>query len=139
MKIFVKISTTLRLRSNIHDEKYLCPGVWFIQTGITTYHRVRTLYFPGGSDSKSICLQCGRPGFDPWVRKIPWRRKWQPTPVLLPGESHGWRSLVGYSPGGCEESGMAERLHFLFFLSFYASQNWNLKFDCRNSSLVVDL
>ena len=33
---------------------------------------------------KSICLQCGRPGFDPWVGKIPWRRKWQPTPVLLP-------------------------------------------------------
>ena len=40
------------------------------------------------------CLpECGRPGFDPWVRKIPWRRKWQPTPVLLPGESHGGRSL----------------------------------------------
>ena len=38
--------------------------------------------------------------FDPWVRKIPWRRKWQPSPVLLPGESHGWRSLVGYSPWG---------------------------------------
>ena len=43
-------------------------------------------------------LQCGRPGFDPWVRKIPWRRKWQPTPVFLPGESHGRRSLVGYNP-----------------------------------------
>ena len=36
--------------------------------------------------------------FDPWVGKIPWRRKWQPTPVFLPGESHGQRSLVGYSP-----------------------------------------
>ena len=36
-----------------------------------------------------ICLQCGRPGFNPWVRKIPWRREWQPTPVFLPGESHG--------------------------------------------------
>ena len=39
-----------------------------------------------------------RLGFDPWVGKIPWRRKWQPTPVVLPGESHGQRSLVGYSP-----------------------------------------
>ena len=39
-----------------------------------------------GSDSKSVCLQCGRPGLDPWVRKIPWRRRWQPTPVLLPGK-----------------------------------------------------
>ena len=39
--------------------------------------------------------------FDPWVGKIPWRRAWQPTPVFLPGESHGQRSLVGYSPWGC--------------------------------------
>ena len=39
-----------------------------------------------------------RPGFGPWVRKILWRRKWQPTPVLLPGKSHGWKSLVGCSP-----------------------------------------
>ena len=45
-----------------------------------------------------------RPGFNHWVRKIPWRRKWQPTPVLLPGKSHGWRSLVGYSPQGHKES-----------------------------------
>ena len=45
---------------------------------------------------KSVCPQCGRPGFDPWVSKIPWRRKWHPTPVFLPGESHGQRSLVGY-------------------------------------------
>ena len=43
-------------------------------------------------------LQCRRPGFNPWVRKIPWRRKWQPTPVFLPGKSSGQRSLVGYSP-----------------------------------------
>ena len=53
---------------------------------------------PGGSDGKSVCLQCGRPVLDPWVGKIPWRRKWPPTPVLLPGKSHGSRSLVGYSP-----------------------------------------
>ena len=39
-----------------------------------------------------------RLGLDPWVRKIPWRRKWQPTPVFVPGESHGQRSLAGYSP-----------------------------------------
>ena len=43
-------------------------------------------------------LQCRRCGFDPWIREIPWRRAWQPTPVFLPGESHGQRSLVGYSP-----------------------------------------
>ena len=43
------------------------------------------------------------PGFDPWVRKILWRRAWQPTPVFLPGESHGQRSLAGYSPWGRSE------------------------------------
>ena len=52
----------------------------------------------------SVCLQCRRPGFDPWVGKIPWRRRWQSTPVLLPGKSHGHRSLVGYSPWGRKES-----------------------------------
>ena len=47
-----------------------------------------------------ICLQCKRIWFDPWVRKVPWRRKWQPTPVFLPGESQGQRNLVSYSPWG---------------------------------------
>ena len=49
-----------------------------------------------------------------WVGKIPWRRKWQPTPVFLPGESHGRRSLVGYSPQSHKESDTTERLHFHF-------------------------
>ena len=49
------------------------------------------------------------PGFDPWVGKISWRRKWQPTPVFLPGESHGWRSMVGYSPWGRKELDTTER------------------------------
>ena len=56
---------------------------------------------PGGSGDR-VCLQCGRPGFDPWVGKIPWRRKWQPTPVFLPVKSHGQKSLVGYTPWGCK-------------------------------------
>ena len=42
--------------------------------------------------------------FNPWVGKIPWRRKWQPTPVFLPGGSHGQRSLADYSPWGHKES-----------------------------------
>ena len=45
---------------------------------------------------------------NPWVGKILWRRKWQPTPVFLPGESHGQRSLVGYSPQGHREPDMTE-------------------------------
>ena len=57
---------------------------------------------------KRICLQCKRPGFDPWVGKIPWRREPLPTPVFLPGEFHGQRNLAGYSSWGCNESDTAE-------------------------------
>ena len=56
--------------------------------------------------------QCGRPRFVSWVGKVPWKRKWQSTPALLPGKSHGWRSLIGYSPWGRKESDTTERLHF---------------------------
>ena len=49
--------------------------------------------------------------FDPWVRKISWRRKWQPTPVFLSGKSRGWRSLAGYSPWGRKESDTVEHAH----------------------------
>ena len=55
--------------------------------------------FPGGS-KESTC-QSRRCRFDPWVRKTPWRGKWQATPLFLPGKSHGRRSLAGYSPWGC--------------------------------------
>ena len=61
-------------------------------------------------------LQCRTPGFNPWVGKIPWRRAWQLTPVFLPGESPWTRSLVGYSPWGRKESGMAEQKYFCFLL-----------------------
>ena len=65
----------------------------------------------------SICLQCQRSGFNPWVKKIPWRRKWQPTPVFLPGEFHRQRSLVGYSPCTDKELDMTERLTVLSHFS----------------------
>ena len=51
------------------------------------------------NDKESAC-QCRRCGFDPWVRKIPWRREWQLTPVSLLEKSYGQRSLAGYSPWG---------------------------------------
>ena len=50
-------------------------------------------------------------GFDPWVRKIPWRRKWQPIPIFSPGKSHGQRSLVDYSPWSHKESDKTEQAH----------------------------
>ena len=54
-----------------------------------------------------------------------WRRQWHPTPVLLPGKSHGRRSLIGYSPWGCEESDTTERRHFHFPLSCIREGNGN--------------
>ena len=56
--------------------------------------------------SKESACRCRRHEFNPWVRKIPWNRKWQPTPVFLPGKSHGERSLVDYSPWHHKESDM---------------------------------
>ena len=83
--------------------------------------RVRPYGTPLVAQTAKHLLQCGRPGFEPWVGKIPWRRKWQPTPVLLPGTSHGWRILVGYSSWGRKESDTTERIHF-HFLSLYESE-----------------
>ena len=59
-----------------------------------------------------MCLQCGRPSFNPWVGKIPWRREWLPTLVFLPGEFLGQRSLAGYSSWGHKESDTTEPLSF---------------------------
>ena len=67
--------------------------------------------FSGGARGKEPICQCRRcktHGLDPRVRKIPWRRAQQPTPVFLPGESHGQRSLVSFSPQGCKELVMIE-------------------------------
>ena len=67
---------------------------------------------------ESTC-HCRRCKFNPWVRKIPWRRKWQPTPEFLPGKSHGQRNLAGYSPWGHKELDMTEQKDRERFSSVY--------------------
>ena len=69
-----------------------------------------------GKESTCQCRNCRRQGFNPWVGKNPWRRKWLSTPVLLPRESHGQRSLVGYSPWGHKESHTTKQLTLLSFI-----------------------
>ena len=67
--------------------------------------------FPGGSDGKESANNTGNirdVGLISGLGRFPWRRAWLPTPVFLPGESHGQRSLVGYSPFGHRESDMTE-------------------------------
>ena len=79
---------------------FTCMVNWFL------IRIPRQLGFPGGASGKEPACSCRRHkrlGFNSWVGKIPWRRAWQPTPVLLPGESHGQRSLAGYSPQGHKE------------------------------------
>lgn len=70
--------------------------------------------------------------FNPWVRKIPWRRKWQPTPVLLPGKFYGWRNLIGYSPWDHRESDTTEWLCF----HFQSSCCWN-RHIFLNVSIII--
>ena len=88
---------------------------YFPTAAVTNYHKLGSFKgFAGERASvvkkkkKKICLPNRRPGFDPWVGKIPWRRKWQPTSVFLPREFHGQRCLVGYSPWGCKDSDITE-------------------------------
>ena len=72
----------------------------------------------------------GRCRFNPWVRKIPWRRKWQPTSVFLPGKSHGQRSLVGYSPWSLKKvwhdftTKQQQQHNAIVIVSFELAQKW---------------
>ena len=83
---------------------------------------------------KRIACQCRRCGFSPQAGKMLWRRTWHPTPVFLPGESHGRRSLVGYSPRGHKESDTPERLHFTHFT--YHSLFW--WFSCSSHTRLFE-
>ena len=80
-------------------------------------HRHRSTTVLSSKESACQYRSHQRCGFDPWIRKLPWRRAWQPTPVFLPGESHGKTSLAGQGPKGRIESDMTERLstHALLF------------------------
>ena len=82
-------------------------------------HLHRCVGFPGGTVVKNLHAN----GFDPWDEKIPWRKKWQPTPVFLPEEFHGQRSLVGYSPWNRKELDMTKHarthINVYFFLCIY--------------------
>ena len=106
----------------------------------TTSFNCRGLRFCPGTSLIAQLVKNSPAVQDSWVRKIrwrrdrlptpvflsfPWRRKWQSTPGLLPGKSHGQRSLVGYSPWGCKELDTTERLHF-HFLSLVAQLVKNL-------------
>ena len=100
------------------EKKFLskCSQEYILNAQRGFYLRPCKLYhgFPGGSVVKNppaVQATARRLGFHPWVSKIPWRRKWQPTPEFLPEKSHGQRSLTGYSPWDTKEFDMTELLH----------------------------
>ena len=102
-------------------------GVSKSQTGLSNWTEPNW-GLPRQHSGREFACQCRwhkRGGFNPWVRKIPWRRKWQPTPVFLPGESHGQMSLEGYCPWGCKESDITEQrtpMLVVFHASFSSFQ-----------------
>ena len=97
---------------------------------------IKTVGLPWWLRGYSVCLQRRRPGFKPWIGNISWWRQWHPTPVFLPGKSHGGRSLVDYSPWGHKESDMTERLHFHFSRLLIFIQLSEL--PCTNSTEISE-
>ena len=92
-----------------------CLSFKAVVVEIHTHTHTHTCFLGGSDSNESACL-CGKPRFDPWVKKILWRREWQPTPVFMPGEFHGQRTLVGYSPWLHRELEMTEQLTLTFHL-----------------------
>ena len=92
---------------NIHQDRLKCHA---IKTSFDKFRRIKIIpHILGGTsgrgkESTCQCRKYKKLGFDPWVGKIPWRRKWQPTPVFLPERFHGQKTLAGPSPWGHKES-----------------------------------
>ena len=100
------LNTNMRTLSFLHQNKHKQNEIFFFFLVVLIEQG-----FPGGASGKEPACQGRRHRrhqFDPWLGEIPWRREWQPTPIFLSGESHGQRSLEGYSPWGCKESDTAE-------------------------------
>ena len=109
----------------MHSKALLCGAGDCIQHPVINHNgkeygnEYTYIWLPGwhsGKESDCQCRRRKRQQFDPWVRKIPWRRKWQPTPIFLPGKFHRLRSLAGYSPWGHKESDITERPTLSLFL-----------------------
>ena len=109
------------LKRTIHSSPFTsCTGIsYFRYFEIVLRLSPTSWRLPSWLRWSRVHMQCRGPGFNPWVRKIPWRRSWQSTPVFLPGESHGQRSQVGHSPRGRKESHTTE--------THTHSQTWSIQ------------
>ena len=147
VKKSVKQSRGLSLRENI----WIKVGKQTTKKKWGNRASVGLPWWLSGKESICQCRRHKRCGFDPWVWKIPWRRKWQPTPVFLPGKCHGQRSLEGYSPWGSrvkhelvtehEHKSLCEHKHsssglFSFIFFGCAQAMWDLGFPTRDQTHV---
>ena len=103
-----------------------CEGTNPIHAGSTLWYN----HHPKAPEPNTITVNIRVQPMDLW-----WRRKWQPTPVLLPGEFHGWGSLVGYSPWGRKESDMTKQLHFLSIVPFGEGNGNPLQCSCLENPM----
>ena len=116
---------------------FTSASLFFPCKKVHQYHFIRfhiyVLGLPSQLTRSRICLQCKRLGFNSWVRKVPWRRKWQPTPVFLPGEFHGQRSPAGYIVRGVARirhdlATKPQPPHIYFFLTNFDRHFLNIYF-----------
>ena len=105
-------------RGSCHSPTISLPRCLITGLGLPSWHR--------GKESACRCRRPKKRRFDPRVRKILPRRKWQPSPVFLPGKFHEQRSLAGYNPWGHKESDMTEHTHTYLVLNTYAVTNISL-------------
>ena len=106
--IHTYLNTHMYILHTLHKNTHEYIYILHTRARARTHTHTHTHGLPWWLRRSRVGLQCRRPGFDPWVGKTPWRREWQPTPVFVPGKSHGPRSLVGYSPWGRKESDTTE-------------------------------
>ena len=116
------VLTILWFQLMIMISDFCLPDLWesnFLWWGLPGWH--------SGEESACQCRRHQRYQFNPWVKKIPWSRRWQPTPVYLPGKFHRQRSLAGHSPWGHKESDMTgwahARAHTHTFLLYFKPTN----------------
>ena len=131
-------------KENHNSKRYMHPSVhcstvynsqdteatWMsIDRGMDKEDVVYTYSLPRWHNRKASACQCKRhkrPSFYPWVRKMPWWRKWQPEAVFLPGKSHGQRSLANYNPWGHKELNITEHAHththtqYIYTMEYYS-------------------
>ena len=107
------------------DGKPWSPGtlVWVFSSS-PSHDFDHTLLSQASREPAWLVQRCSEP--HTWVGKIPWRRKWQPTPVFLPGKSHGRQSLVGYCPWGRKESDRTDDFTFTFTFNMHLKCSLNL-------------